>query len=308
MRRHAMRPGLTLIELMVSVAILAVIILAVGYIFSQTSRAVNATQATMDVNAGIRATMAQMRRDMQGLSRKGFLILLEGDADYPPVIAFTATGRFQSQTDPDIQADEALIVYTMARDATNPAGGYSILTREAFLLTGNPDEPTLADALANGRDRLRYTLGQIEAMPWDDPANIDKIKPLFLVPLAGRRMTLNTAPATLEEIGSLRPYLQGGVAGGGDDMELEVHVVGALGSDHSLRWFDVEGFPPPNAADPAWQTGTEQRRYVAWTHEDGRYWPLALRINNLQLQDVAARAQAVPYQIVLDLPRWGVTK
>lgn len=307
-----MRPGLTLIELMVSVAILAVIILAVGYIFSQTSRAVNATQATMDVNAGIRATMAQMRRDMQGLSRKGFLILIEGTDDEGPVIAFTATGRFESQTS-DARANAAIIVYSFAEDEAAGNGAPSILTRRAFLLSGTGNT-SFAQAVADDNldlDVLALTIGDLQSVAWNTPRNADDlILQAFVWPLIDEPPPLNTAEQTLEAIDKLWPYVQGGVA---DPGELEVCFRGGYRLDQSLVWDSVASVGPAPAPDPQghyetlWYSGERNgRRYVIWTHHDTRLWPLAIRLRNLQLQDVAGRSQPVPYEIVLDLPRWGL--
>ena len=145
MKRHSLQRGMTLIELMVACAILAIIILAVGYIFTQTSGAVNLTQTTIDMNASIRASQGQFAEDVRAMTRDGFLAIVDGTkpdsqpTGTPPALIFTITGRFSSKTTtvgvngPPVTANAAMVVYTPCLDTSGKSWA---LARYVFLLTG----------------------------------------------------------------------------------------------------------------------------------------------------------------------------
>ncbi len=65
----------TLMELMVSVAILVMIILAVGVIFGGASRSVNSSQALMEMLANIRAVEGTVERQVMGMDKNAFLVI-----------------------------------------------------------------------------------------------------------------------------------------------------------------------------------------------------------------------------------------
>lgn len=151
MKRHSLQRGMTLIELMVACAILAIIILAVGYIFTQTSGAVNITQTTIDMNASIRASQGQFAEDVRAMTRDGFLVIVDSRdstgarTDRPPALIFTVTGRFSSKTTKDasgvpVTSNAAVVVYTPCLDTSGKSWA---LARYVFLLTGlqGPSSP-----------------------------------------------------------------------------------------------------------------------------------------------------------------------
>jgi prepilin-type N-terminal cleavage/methylation domain-containing protein len=103
--------GFTLMELMVSIAILVVIILGVGVMFSGASKAVGMSQATMEEMAGVRAMQQAIARDIQALDREGFLVIAcrtnrpwpTNAANYDRVyrfdqLSFLARGEFPNRT------------------------------------------------------------------------------------------------------------------------------------------------------------------------------------------------------------------
>jgi prepilin-type N-terminal cleavage/methylation domain-containing protein len=65
----------TLMELMVSVAILVIILLSVGVIFGGASRSVSNSQAIMEMLANVRAVQQVVEQDVRGMDRNGFLVI-----------------------------------------------------------------------------------------------------------------------------------------------------------------------------------------------------------------------------------------
>ena len=103
---RTLRAAFTLMELMVSIAIMVVIILAVGMTFSGTSKAVGMSQAVMEEMAGMRETQRLIERDLQGLDRNGFLVIrsrlndtTQGDRSLRfDQISFLETGTFPNRS------------------------------------------------------------------------------------------------------------------------------------------------------------------------------------------------------------------
>ena len=126
--------GLTLIELLVSVTILVIMILAFGTILSQGQKVVTRSQRIIRANAQAAAIAQVFRRDVASITTDGFLHIGSGDA---PAMVFTSVGSFTSQTsslDPTPQANAAVICYSGGNDSSTGAQG-KILCREAHLLT-----------------------------------------------------------------------------------------------------------------------------------------------------------------------------
>jgi prepilin-type N-terminal cleavage/methylation domain-containing protein len=99
LRRRAGRAsgpdGFTLIELMVSVTILVVMILAFSIVLNQSQRVVTTAQRIMKANESALAIAQVMRGDFSSISRDGYLAIRPGSR----VISFTATGLYRSLLD-----------------------------------------------------------------------------------------------------------------------------------------------------------------------------------------------------------------
>lgn len=104
----------TLVEMMVAVALLLVILLAVGQIFRSTSTAVEVGQSTMDMMGGVRTVEAQLSHDLHHLDTSGYLIIRSQGYTLSPAantqglttpvaincdqLAFMARGTFRNLT------------------------------------------------------------------------------------------------------------------------------------------------------------------------------------------------------------------
>jgi len=65
----------TLMEMMVSIAILVVIMLAVGVIFKSASASVGISESTLEMTANVQAVERQLERDVAGMDKSSFLVI-----------------------------------------------------------------------------------------------------------------------------------------------------------------------------------------------------------------------------------------
>ncbi len=108
------KAAFTLVEMMVAVALLVVILLAVGQIFRSTSTAVEVGQSTMEMMSGVRTVEAQLSHDLHHLDTNGYLIIRSQALTLDPApnsqglttavpincdqLAFMARGTFRNMT------------------------------------------------------------------------------------------------------------------------------------------------------------------------------------------------------------------
>ena len=105
---HSLRPaslrhrhGLTLLEMLVAVTILAIVILCIGMIFQSTTKAVGTSQALLETMSNARSIQDQLSRDVASIDKSGFLIIRSSTdpttGERSDQMAFLALGSF---TDP----------------------------------------------------------------------------------------------------------------------------------------------------------------------------------------------------------------
>ncbi len=127
-RSKMRRRGMTLMELMVSVAILSIMILGFSNVLSQTQRVVNDSQRLMRANASIASISQLMRTDFRNVSKIGFM-KIKGD-----FIAFSTAGPAYSLTS-NQRGLGKFIAYRVADDLGNTATDKEVLCRQAFVLS-----------------------------------------------------------------------------------------------------------------------------------------------------------------------------
>lgn len=115
------RPGFTLMELMVAVALLVGVILAVGMVFQGTSKAVSLSQATTEAFSGVRALQSKIEKDLSGLDPNGFLII-RSRADATNTrrfdqIAFLSNGTFRNPTGGNVGGNATFVDRSVANAA-----------------------------------------------------------------------------------------------------------------------------------------------------------------------------------------------
>ncbi len=307
MRSHRASMGLTIIELAVAVGILSLIITGTGYIFKQTAQATSLTQASMERNANIRAASLQLRDDLQGISRDGFLCILDGKKAgnddtlvAPPILMFTATGSFQSRSDPSKNANAAIISYQPMKNRAE-SGQVTVLGRSVRLMVGvAPDEG----------DRTPKFLG--EARGWGMVfAQLVDTKILTDERGTAAFQYVDSAPESLGEIEDLWPYMIGGCKG----MEITFCDGMARGdyrvptaSGVTAEWLTAKDASTRKnwpAGVHTWLDDVPLSSYdvhaVMWTAGDRDAWPRAIRVA-MTLQDVGQRAEPQRHEFVVSFP------
>ena len=357
-RQYILAPGMTLVELLVAVAILTVMIAGVGFVFSKTSTAVRVTQATIDVNANVRSGLARIREDLRSFSNEGFLCLADATVDgsldgsltkslapTPSVLAFTAIGRFESQTNPGVTANAAIIIYMPARDRW---GGKDILARYVFLLTGDRLSGYAATIAQRVGGTMAPNVDQLDGLAANDclSSSLSEVRGWikydynsfyynFISPLINCYPRLDPAPASMDGVTNVWPYLFAGVTAHAmeNDRPMAMAFCDGKEADGSpidpaggVEWINVShdeartfsdgdrGVWPPNSLPAAYDgvvatpiddgPNDDDLNVIVWdyTCSDER-WPQALRLT-FELTDGAGR-MTIPrsYEVLVTLPR-----
>ncbi len=148
------RAGLTLVELLVTLAIIAAMILAFSMILSSSQKVVSSSQAMMRANAAAEAIARTIRLDFQFISKEGFLAIRDGH------LVFTTAGLFPigqagSLSDDNANIDSKASGFGTGQTvtyglSTNPVDednmNNSVLYRQVFVLDGEylgPGDPPL---------------------------------------------------------------------------------------------------------------------------------------------------------------------
>ncbi len=352
-RQYIRAPGMTLVELLVAVAILTIMIAGVGFVFSKTSRAVRVTQATIDVNANVRAGFARLREDLRSFSSEGFLCLADATVDgsltkamdpTPSVLAFTAIGRFESQTNPGVTANAAIIIYMPARDQW---GGKDILARYVFLLTGDKSAVSGYDATIADRVGAFPSVEQLDQLAADDclSSSLSDVRGWirhdykffynrFIFPLINCYPRLDPAPASMDGVTKVWPYLFAGVTAHARENDRPMAMafcdgkmldgVTPAAADDGVEWMNVSHDearvkrgvwvwpldPLPLNYDGVVATETDSGpndddlNVIVWDYTcSTERWPQALRLT-FELTDGAGR-MTIPrsYEVLVTLPR-----
>ena len=160
------RSAFTLMELMVSVAILVLIILSVGTMFQSASRSVGVSQAINEMLSNHRAVQQQIASDIKGIDKNGFLVIRSkngGTNRRFDQIAFISLGNFPNRTGVNnftapftdrLTSNAALVWYGQLaiQSKTPPAAGN--------YLTSNQGTAVLLNALPSGVNDADFILGR----------------------------------------------------------------------------------------------------------------------------------------------------
>ncbi len=253
--------GMTLTELVVSAGVLVAMMGGVGYVFTHTAAAVRATTGVIENNAAVRAVAGRLREDLAACDPDGMLILAAPAAGGgPDLLAFTVCGRVASclvaEDGEPVTSNAALIVYAVARDASDPTGASKILCRYVYGLTGRDAYPAnLAELIEqaatgdpNGLDDLDV-LGESTAAIAAKDACFDlgsgaaSIEADYIVPLLTASTAVNPAPQRLND------------AAAGGVRQLWPYLCGSLDT-MTVAFYDglaADGTPPAGPSDPtAW--------------------------------------------------------
>ena len=283
--RHAARQaasgafakGFTLVELMVSVAIIAILMLSFSLVLTYSQQVVSNSHKAIRGNDASAALADLIRQDLASLTTEGFLAI---DANVPDGnhdrLMFTTTGTYQSMVDPNKFATAARIDYGVF-DATASSSSYDarqVLWRRALLLTGTgctntpPSLPTAGsdllpvDTLAGYKVSAGINLGSFTT----SVKNAMNTKPDLTLP-----------PTRLIYIQNMWPYVY---------HPCSLFRVEWTNDTNLVTWYT-----PPDGPVPARRVNP-----VVWKFGDTD-WPLALRIRfKLSRDDNVA-----PYEMIVRL-------
>ena len=199
--------GMTLMELMVSVAILAGMITAFNLILSRSQQVVSDTQKLMRGNATALSIGQIIRRDIGSITKYGFMYLGTGDTD--PVLIFTTAGPVQSVTG-NAKGNASLVCYRLAKNAAD-GNKKNILCRQAWVL----GQTGIVDGWG-------YTLADIHSDP--------TIMPGMISTVTGNDLTLSVPPANYNDLTNLWQILSDDVT------NFSVRVVTPTGDTASGQW------------------------------------------------------------------------
>jgi prepilin-type N-terminal cleavage/methylation domain-containing protein len=272
--RPAQAKGLTLIELLVTIAILAGMILGFAVVLSSAKSVVSTTQAQMRANAAAAAVAQVIREDFGRITKHGFLCIREGK------LIFTTAGYHASLL-PYTGKHGTGVTIAPAAVATygtcaNPAGSSPVLFRRSLLLYGSH----IRQDRESTEDSVRWDLAHYQGMTASELSTA--IDNDFL---AGAPAALAVPPPN--NLGLVQ-----------DLWQCLTHGV----TDFSIEWThdDVEG-----SGNIQWQKWTGGNNRL-WTHHDPNAWPVAVKIR-FRLVDRAMpeefRDGAMHYEVICPIGR-----
>ena len=318
--RSAARRGLTLIELLVSVGVLAIMILAFNLVLVPSQRLVSKSTTTMRVNNAAAAIADLLRDDLRQASQMGFLCITWGyDAEgvLGPRLVFTAPGPARSMTS-DVQGTGRLVCVGMSPD---------YLWRQGWVVSADGDatEPT------DDRDVIApiiypYTdIGYLQSLSrYDDDADWDIAEDTLDDLLKTDGGTERPGPPDFSVEDDPEQWQWQVLA----DHPVALSIMwtdGTLDDDDNLYWYGIDYEIDDNGTedvldddivtytnyrqqsdgsssdDGEWadhevedrrtEYGDDNGHYRAlWTHEDQRNWPTAIKIRyTVNVKDDSSR-------------------
>ncbi|MGC9454196.1 MAG: PulJ/GspJ family protein [Phycisphaerae bacterium] len=261
------RRGLTLAELMVSVAVLSVIAVTFTTILSQSQRVVSMSQQTMRANANAAAIAQTIQKDFRRLTHNGFL-RIAGPRDDQRLYLVCA-GPSRSVTGGPMGTG-SIVSYGLC---DNPNGNGKVLYRTAWVLHREDTDPPDFERHNDYPDVIRADLADVQRLGHLGMRDLidDELEELYPRSLA-------VPPGDLDEINDLWMVLTDNV----EEVEF-AFTTGETDGDGELEWISGANL---------------------WTSEDLENWPQAFRIR-LQLTEELLPAGAAPltYELVVPVRR-----
>ena len=284
-RSTSRRQAMTLIELLVSVAILSIMILMFSSILADSQKVVAVSQSTMHANSKAAAIAEIIRNDIRRITQNGFLCITQtseaNPADRTPLLLFTTAGVSPSATSADI-ATGFVVCYGISDNQATGATD-KILWRQAWVLQkgGTGD-----DAWPDDEDSIDLHLRVPDKTPGrktfiDDI--IGKLQPSAAV---------ITVPAAMGEVADLWQCLTRNCkdfsvtwTDGDDDKDLSVNDLGWYGIQREgTKYYKVKDLNDPPSF-PEFVTAGDDRYYAVWTRHYQNTWPKAIRIRFVLTDD-----------------------
>ncbi|HPS52292.1 MAG TPA: prepilin-type N-terminal cleavage/methylation domain-containing protein [Phycisphaerae bacterium] len=161
------RRGMTMIELLVAVSVLAILIMIFGRILSQSQRVVTGSQKIMKFNASGTAAATILRKDIGQTTSAGFIyiinnyITVDGNTWPRATMYMGVTGNFTSWNSSSTTSSEAIITLGLCNQNGLTSNSLpKMLWRNCTLLTSNSSDPS--SITSSSQDTLKYSLADTE--------------------------------------------------------------------------------------------------------------------------------------------------
>lgn len=284
-KHNRLTPGFTLVELMVAVAVLAIMITIVASIISECHKVVMTSQATMRANNSAGAIAQLLRRDIARISQNGFLCITTDNGR--PVMVFMTAGtastiRERNGNDPILGTG----TLTMIGEADNQyEPNHSLLWRTAYVFAPNLGSQWKNDAIG-GTD-----FSNIQSWPRDsaDPSMALAIRS-WLTAVGPSKFMVTVPVVDMDDVNVLWQV----VATHCEDLEILWTNGDLNATTNALEWYGDSnrlGQEPEDIASPNY--------FALWTHHDQNNWPKAIKIS-FKLNDPEAPEgdKGMSYEII----------
>jgi prepilin-type N-terminal cleavage/methylation domain-containing protein len=284
------RRGLTLVEMLVTLGIIAIIAMVFNMVLVGSREFVTNTQARTRATSTAEAVLRTVRQDVQKCTTQGFLairLIDPGNDNAGLQLAFSQAGKFRSVLagGTGVTSDGAIVAYSMGRNSHSGATS-GLLLRRQLLLAGIPSS---SSPPADVDKDLFETDSDADYTPTLGTLQFTEANTL----MNKAWQFLNSVPTDvkvpagndLDDVDKLWQVLSPGV-----------EIVQIRYARPNGAWVDaqteIESLP---ASDPQW---------LFWSHHDPTNWPRALhivfKIHSGQLPADVADANAL-HEVVVPL-------
>lgn len=259
--------GMTLIELIVAVGILAGMILGFSMILTQTQKVVVGSQSMMRSNAAAAGIAQVIRQDFARVSKSGFLYLSEDK------IVFSISGVCPSLTGSSLGTGSA-VCYALC-DRTGYAGE-KVLLRQGYVLDSGAAASSGDTIKMDYQTLVTGTVGQI----------VTQIETAII---PATPASLAVPPGNAAGINEMWRVLAVSVS----NVKF-FWTDGATDGSGNLLWY---GNGQPKAGVQSYEQEVPYK--ACWTHHDMNTWPRAVKIQ-FQINDATMpdEFQAYPYEVI----------
>ncbi len=287
------RRGLTLIEMLVGVAVLAMMILAFSMILSTSQNVVSVSQANMRNNSKALALAQVLRADLRQVTQNGFLAIAQKGNNGPPVLIFTQAGLAESLTGPESGSGAVVALGMCDRGNYEAPDGEQkpmVFLRQGWVLKAPEVGPP--GGKPDG-DIWNYDLSFFLALPRDPNSGEDGIETYVQAAMGFLPSKVDVPIDSMSDLNEIWQVLAPNC------IELSIHWTDGTAGSNGLKWWGVEYSRSKDGkkwedevkASGKSQIEVDESPYLAlWTKEDQTLWPKAIRIR-FKLQDTAGGAQ-----------------
>ncbi len=289
--------GMTLMELMVTIGIMAIMVLAFGQIISTSQKAVSTSQAASRTTAAAAAIEKVIRDDLRKITRNGFLCIThDGDPTHAPRLVALTAGITPSKTSSSV-GNGGIVALGLCDNFFYSPATRDVLYHQAWVLAADGTHVVGSDVFEKG-------LGDFVRQPRDF-INILAGSIAFSEPGSPLRMPIRIPARSIDDITALWQVL----ADKCDNLSI-MWTDGTADASDNLNWYGVwhdgagyeayskhptTGNPTPNGVSGAWTdynigtnppvtefdadtSGATEVYRALWTKDNQSNWPIAIKI------------------------------